>query len=353
MGAAVALAIGLAPTRATAQTAETKTAGQAFKNMTTALKDTPADQLMPAMQFISASLGVECSFCHVQGKMDADDKKAKKDARDMIAMTMAINKSHFDGKREVTCYSCHHGLSHPAGMPPVLEKDAPEGPGTRPPAPPSSGPTAEQLVEKYVTALGGADAINRVTSRVQKGTITAGGREMPIEIYGKAPNRRISIMRMQNGESITAFDGTVGWLGNTGRPPRDMSAAESDAARLDAELQLPTKIKEIFPQLRPGRPEKIGDVQCQTLNAMRPDQPPVRLYFDDASGLLVRMVRQMETPLGRIPTQIDYTDYKDVNGIKVPSKWTLSRPNGRFTIQVADIQQNVPVDDSKFAKPRE
>lgn len=65
------------------------------------------------MQFISASLGVECEFCHVQGKFEADDKRPKQTARKMIAMTFALNKENFDGHREVACYSCHHGKNMP------------------------------------------------------------------------------------------------------------------------------------------------------------------------------------------------------------------------------------------------
>src|SRR5580693_6770109 len=83
-------------------TPDAKTAEQVYKNITQ-LKGTPADQLQPAMQFIAASLGVECTFCHVQGKMEADDKPAKKTARDMMAMTMAINANSFRGQKQVTC----------------------------------------------------------------------------------------------------------------------------------------------------------------------------------------------------------------------------------------------------------
>jgi len=75
------------------------------------------------------------------------------------------------------------------------------------------------------------------------------------------------------------------------------------------------------------------------------------LYLAKSSGLLVRQVRFMETPLGRNPTQFDYSDYKSLAGVMVPLRWTLSRPNGRFTIQVNDVKINEPIDDAKFAKP--
>ncbi|HEY6390592.1 MAG TPA: c-type cytochrome [Bryobacteraceae bacterium] len=332
----------------TVRPASGQTAEQAYKNITQ-LKGTPADQLVPSMQFIASSLGVECTFCHVQGKMDADDKPAKKTARDMMAMTAAINKNSFAGQRQVTCYSCHHGSSHPANTPPVLTSDASAHSEARTAT--ATAPTADDILGKYVNALGGAAAMKKNTSRAMKGTILAGGNETPIDVITKAPNKRISISHNPNGESFTAFDGTSGWLGNTGRPARDMSATESEAAGLDAEFYLGLRAKEIFPQLRVGRPEEIGGVECEQLIGTRPGRPPVRLYFDKTSGLLQRLVRYGETPLGRNPTQIDYADYREVEGVKIPFRWTLARPNGRFTIQIAEVKINVPVEDGRFTKP--
>lgn len=346
--AVAAVALPLAPA-ALAQTG--KTAEEAFKNIK-ALKGTPADQLIPAMQFMSASLGVECDFCHVAGKFDSDEKRSKQTARQMIGMTLAINKDDFNGRREVSCYSCHRGAHEPVGVPPV------ESAGSQPerreePAPPAGqAPTAEQVLEKYVAAAGGAAALRKISTRVEKGAISFAGHESPIEVFAKAPDKRMSITRMGNGESITAFDGTSGWLGSSGRPPREMSGAEADAARMDAEFYLPIRLKEIFSRFRAGRPEKIGDSQAYTVFAMREGQPPVRLYFDQSSGLLLRLVRYADTPVGRNLTQIDYEDYREVDGIKLPFRWTLARPGGRFTIQIQEVRQNVPVPDDKFAKPR-
>jgi photosynthetic reaction center cytochrome c subunit len=350
---AVAVTLGSAgftasPVRAQAA-ATSKNAEDVYKNIVQ-LKGTPADQLMPAMQFMASSLGVECAFCHVAGKMEADDKGAKKTTREMIAMQAAINKGSFRGQLQVTCFSCHRGSARPVNTPPVLEGDAPARPATplAPPAPGAAAVTADQIVEKYVTSLGGADAIKKVASRVMKGTVMTGGSETPIELFTKAPNKRVSI---GNGQSFTAFDGTAGWMGNTGRPARDMSATEAEAAGLDAEFSLALRLKEIFPQLRRGRPETIGGVECETLNGTRPGRPPVRLYFDKTSGLLLRMVRYAETPVGRNATQIDYADYRELDGVKSPFRWTLSRPNGRFTIQVKEAKNNVAIDDARFAKP--
>jgi hypothetical protein len=100
------------PRRSLAQ--EQKTAAQQFKNIQV-LKDIPAEQLIPTMQFISASLGVECDFCHVEHQMDKDDKKEKGYAREMMKMEFEIDKGHFNGEMEVTCYTCHRGSAHPVG----------------------------------------------------------------------------------------------------------------------------------------------------------------------------------------------------------------------------------------------
>lgn len=331
---------------------DAKTAGQSFKNVTE-LKDIPADQLMPAMQFISTSLGVQCDTCHVAGKPEADDKRAKKTAREMIAMQMMINKNAFHGQTQVTCYSCHRGSERPVAIPPVMETDAPARAEARPapPAPGATPPTADSIIEKYVSAVGGADAIKKVTSRVAKGTITSGGKDTPIELFTKAPNKRVTITHNGASDSFTAYDGTIGWMGNTGRPAREMSAADAAGSALDSEFYLPLRVKEIFTQLRPGRPDKIGDTPVISLTGIRQGLPPVRFFFDTNTGLLTRVVRYTENPLGRMPVQIDYADYRDVDGSKIPFRWTLSRPNGRFTIQLNEVKANVPVDDSKFAKP--
>ena len=211
-----------------AQHTDAAPAAPAYKNLTV-LKDVPADQIGPAMQFMTTSLGVECAFCHVQGKMEADDKGAKKTAREMITMTNEINKTHFGGRQQITCNSCHRGAARPVAIPPVMETDAMPA---KPAAPPASAPgaaqavtppTAAQIIAKYTEALGGEANIRKVTSRVMKGNILTGGQQTPIEVLSKAPNKRVSITHMGSSDSFTAFDGNTGWMGNTGRPARATS----------------------------------------------------------------------------------------------------------------------------------
>jgi photosynthetic reaction center cytochrome c subunit len=349
--AVIALACAIAPQAGFAQATSAKTAEEVYKNIVQ-LKGTPADQLQPAMQFISASLGVDCAFWHVQGDFASDDKGPKKTARAMMAMTAMINKEAFHGRQQITCESCHRGSTRPISTPPVLEADAPPKPPT-PPAPVAgtTAPTADQIVEKYTAAVGGEDAIRKVTSRQAKGVVIANGTETPIEFFMKAPNLRLSISQNPSGGSYTAFDGSAGWMGSTGHAAREMSPAESWAAGIDAEFALPLRLKEMFPQLRRGRPETINGVECEVLTGTAEGHPPVRLYFDAKTGLLVRLVRYADTPMGRNATQIDYADYRESGGIKIPFRWTLSRPIARFTIQLSEVKSNVAIDSAKFAKP--
>jgi hypothetical protein len=341
-----------APSAAAPASGETpRTAEQAFKNIQ-ALKGTPADQLQPAMQFISNSLGVECEFCHVQGAFEKDDKKPKQTARKMIEMQLAINRDNFKGEREVTCFSCHRGAENPVGIPIIAEEEPKRPEPQKADAAPPALPSADQIIDKYIQAVGGAESLQKITSRVQKGTISFGGRQFPVETLSKAPNKRISTMHTPNGDNITAFDGHAGWLGSPGgRPPHDMTSQEVDAVSFDAAFHMPVEIKKMFAQLRVRPAEKIGGHEVLQVIGANPGKPPLRFFFDKESGLLLRTIRYTDTPLGRNPTQVDYADYRSEGGIKLPFQWTIARPLGRFTIQVAEIQQNVPIDDSKFAKP--
>jgi outer membrane lipoprotein-sorting protein len=354
--ASLLFCVGVKAHAQTAAPAATKKAEEQFKNIQV-LKGIPADQLIPTMQFMAASLGVECDFCHVQGSFDKDDKKPKQTARKMIDMMFAINKDNFDGHRQVTCNSCHRGSEHPMAIPAVLAEDSkePMGPphGNEADAKPkeATGPSADQLLDKYLQAAGGAAAIEKINSRVMKGTIDVGGKALPIDIYCKGPDKRISFTHMPEGDNVTGFNGHEGWMGAPGRPPREMHGSDLDGAAIDADLQLPAHLKQMITDAKVKGTEKVGDKDATVVVGQREGKPPLILYFDQQSGLLVRLVRYGETALGWNPVQIDYADYRAANGVQVPYRWTLARPNGRFTIQVSDLQQNVPVDDAKFVKP--
>lgn len=356
----LALSTGMAIAGAKAQSsapqppAAPKLAEEQFKNIQ-ALKGVPADLVFPSMQFITASLGVECEYCHVREgqkmEFDKDDKKTKITARKMMKMMFAINKDNFEGHRQVTCYSCHRGAAEPVGVPIISEEESkPEAERSAASSPKPILPPADQLLDKYLAAVGGEVALQKVTSLVEKGNITANGRQLPIEVYAKAPDKRLSVMHLPNGESITAFDGKQGWLSNNGHA-HVMSAAENDAERISADMRFASNVKTLYKKFNVLPGEKIDGHDTYLVVGRNEGQPPLRLYLDQQSGQLLRLVRYAETALGRMPTQIDYADYRDEGGVKIPLRWTLARPGGRFTIQISQVEQNVPVEDAKFAPP--
>jgi hypothetical protein len=333
--------------------AAAKTAEQAYKNIQV-LKEVPADQLIPAMQFITASLGVQCDFCHREDAFDKDDKETKQTARKMMRMMFTINKDNFDGHREVTCYACHRGAHKPVTTPVISEEEVklvPDETMNHESPNPSNLPSSDKIVEKYVQATGGAEAVKRISTRIQKGTLTVGSEHFAVEVVTKAPAKRISTVRFPSGDSVTGVNGQAGWLSTPGRTVREMTPAEIDAFRLEADLHFPADLKQTFKELRVQQTEQVNGRETCLVLGIRDDQPPVQLYFDQNSGLLVRLLRDAETPLGRNPTQIDYADYREQDGVKTPFRWTVARPNGRFTIQIEQMQQNIPIEDDKFAKP--
>lgn len=222
----------------------------------------------------------------------------------------------------------------------------PEGESAKP-----TGPAADELIEKYVKALGGAKAIDKIKSRVISGTIEFGGVSYPVDVYDKEPDMRATYVHMPDGDNATVFNGQEGWLGAPHRPTRDMHGPDIDGASMDADLHFATALKNMFSQVETQGTEKVDDHDAYLVVGKREGKTPLRLYFDAQSGLLLRVLRYGDTPLGLLPTQIDYADYREVNGVKVPFQWTLARPGGRFTIQAKEIKDNVAVDDSKFAKP--
>ena len=351
--------VGISETPLRVQTASANTsppgamsAAEAYQNIQV-LKEIPADQLVPAMQFITYSLGVECSYCHVEGALEKDDKKPKQTARKMMQMMAAINRDNFDSKQAVTCNSCHRGAPHPVATPiiaeggprPAFESVFGEDTST------TNGPPAEQIIAKYVEAIGGAAALQRISTRHEKGTINISGRNLPIEILSRIGGKQLTVIHLPNGDSITAYDGASGWTSAPNRPVREIPSVEVASAKPEVDLQLPLHIKQLFNEVKTAGTEKIGDRESYVVAGINSGEIAAKFYFDKESGYLLRILRYTKSPLGRNPTQIDYADFRTLNGLKVPFRKTIARPNSRLTVQIEDAEFNVPVDEKKFARP--
>ena len=340
-------------------------AEEVFKNVQV-LKGISVSEFMGTMGFFSASLSLNCTDCHISessgdwGKY-ADDTPLKRTARRMILMVNTLNRNNFGGRRAVTCYSCHRGAPRPKVIPSLADQYSappPDDPneieivGQAP-----AGPSADQILDKYIQALGGAQRLTNLTSLVAKGTYQGYDTDLgpvPIEIFAKTPNQRTMIVHMGGGDSTTTYDGHAAWIASPDKPVPLLTLAgeDLDGIKLDANLSFPAGIKQALGQWRAGFPKTaIGDRDVQVIQGTGTGGSRVKLFFDAQSGLLVRVLRYTDTAVGINPTQTDYSDYREVAGVKMPFHWTVTWTDGRSTIELSEVQPGIAIDAAKFAKP--
>ena len=358
---AAALVAGLA-LAAKAQSVSPKPplAEEVFKNVQV-LKGIPVGEFMDTMGFFSASLGSNCVHCHVDESLThwekfAEDVPRKRVARQMIQMVNAVNKANFGGARVVTCYSCHHGDVRPESVPSLLSQYSlpVEDPNKVEIVPGASpGPSADQILDKYIEALGDPQ---RLTSFIAKGTYEGYDtyeQKVPLEIFAKTPNQRATIVHTQSGDTTTIFDGRSGWVAAVDKPVMLLPLSpggETDGARLEAGLAFPASIKNSLNAWKVGFPlTVINDRPVQIVQGTGGTR--VKLYFEVESGLLVRSLRYTNTAVGLVPAQIDYSDYREVSGVRMPFHWVITWTDGQATINLSDVQANVPIDSNRFARP--
>ena len=325
------------------------------------LKGIPVDTFFEAMGMFANAMGNDCTFCHDKGayfdrtKFALATPKIQR-ARQMIVMMNAINKQYFAGQPRVTCFTCHGGNMLPKSDPNIALQYAPptEDPSARD-FPLYEGISANQIFDKYIQAVGGADRLAKLTSYVAKGTydgFDTGFDKVPVEVYGKAPAQQAMVVHMAGGESLRRFDGRSGWMTgpDTPLPLITLTGGNLDRARLEAMVPFPAGLRQAFPQWRVGR-TAIDDVEVLIVQGITAEKQPLANFYFDEAGMLIRIVRWTPTPVGAIPTQIDYSDYRVVAGVKVPFKWIVSQTYMQMTVQLSDIQPNVTVDAARFAKP--
>ena len=338
-------------------------AEEVFKNVQL-LKGIPVDEFMGTMGFFSAALGLNCTDCHVDESGGnwakyADDNALKQTARRMIRMVSAINSANFGGRQLVTCNTCHRGNRRPNVMPSLALLY-----GTPPPDEPGEPfeeapgqPPADQVLDKYILAVGGAKPLANLTSLVARGTYLGfdDAETSAVEIFARAPGQRTTIIHTLSGDSTTTYDGRTGWIAapQTERPVPllALTGQELDGIKLEAELFFPARIKQALSKWRVGVPITIGDREVQPVQGTTAAGATATLCFDSESGLLVRLVRLSGSAVGRLVTQIDYADYREVSGVRMPFRWTVTWLNGRSKFELTDVQPNVAIDASKFARP--
>ena len=338
-------------------------AGDVFKNVTE-LKGITVSEFMATMGLFSASLGMSCQDCHAadDSKWEnfAVDNARKRMARRMIAMMAEINKTQFGGRQMVTCYSCHRGADRPrtgVGILETLYGQPPENANyviTQAP----NMPTAESILDKYIQALGGAQKLAALTSYTATGKSVGYGPESaedrPAEVYAKAPNQLSTVIHTSNGNITKTLDGRNVWIAAPLRQPQPvmtLGGKELDAAKMDGVLAFPGQIKQALTKWRTGFPAVVNDKDVDVVQGDTADGAVVTLYFDPKTGLLERHMRFTDSPVGPLVTQVDYSDYRDVAGVKMPHKYTVTWLDGREQVELTQIRPNVAVDAARFAKP--
>ncbi len=330
-----------------------------FKNVQV-LKGIPVDEFMDAMGMFASSLGYDCSSCHspeIRSNRNAFaiETPAIQRARGMITMMNNINRTYFRGEPRVSCFTCHRANYSPEIVPSLalqygelkedpnaiiifLDRQA----------------SADQVFDKYFQALGGRERLTRLTTFVATGIYSGfntGGAEVPVEIFASAPDQRSQIIHMRAGDGVKTYDGRNGWVAEEWRPVPlvTLTGGNLAGARLEAIMSFPAAIQKAFSQWQAGS-TIIDDRPVQILQGTNAGETPVNLYFDE-SGLLVRLVRWNKTTVGTVPTQIDYADYREVAGIKLPFRTIVTWTDGQNTVALKDVRPNVPIDRAKFTRP--
>jgi photosynthetic reaction center cytochrome c subunit len=356
---------GQTPEGATAQ--KPLMAEDAFKNVQV-LRGIPVKEFMDTMGFFSASTGLNCQDCHTKDSAGnwekyADDTQMKDTARRMVVMVKSINQADFGGERRVTCYTCHAGNASPQvlpsltvqyGPPPMEDPDEVQSPEN-----PPQTPSADQILDKYVQAVGGSQQLAKLKSFSAKGTYEGFDTELqkvPVEIYGQAPDKLVTIVHFAYGDSTSTYDGQQAWVATPKElapvPVMPLLGGDLEGARVDAQISFPVQIKQDFIKWQAGFPTTTVDNHpTQVVEGTTSTGDRVKLYFDKQSGLLLRQTHYTNTPVGRTPTHVEYSDYRAVNGVQIPFHWEVTWVDGQSTVQLTEFKPNVRIEESKFAKP--
>ena len=351
-----------------------QTVEQVEKNIKV-LNGMPASQLIPVMNYFAASMGRRCNFCHVNnnGQWDyaADTKPEKNTAREMIKMVFDLHKQTFNGSTDISCYTCHRGRNQPQSVPtlPLPVPSPPPGnpgaggpgaaapPAGQPQASPSPrppGPSADDILKKYVEAIGGQAAIDKLKTRTAKGTIVqANGTSLQFELYQAAPDKFYFLVTTPQGPFERGFDGKVAWE-RTARGVREVTGGELANFKAGNSLLSLINLKEQYARPPRVRRDKIGDRDVFFLDGMTTDGKRMRLYFDATTGLLLRRATGTPTVIGMIPDQVDFEDYREIDGVKFPftaRASTIEVGNPVSTRTFTEIKVNAAVDEAKFKMP--
>ena len=325
------------------------------------LKGIPVDQFNDTMGMFASALLLDCVGCH-DGRITSDPKAFAistpriQRARQMVVMMNNLNRMYFGGQQRVTCFTCHHGEPQPERSPSLtlqyaeLTTDATSFQFF----PDVAAPPAEKILARYIQAVGGAERVAKLTSFAGTGTylgFETSDQEVPFEIVARSPDQR-AMMAETGAQDLTwVYNGRNAWRfqPDTPIPLIELTGWSLSGSRIDTMAFFPATLSKAVAQHQVGY-ATIDGKSVEVVRGMNPGQSPVNLHFDEA-GLLVRVVRWTETAAGPVPVQIDYSDYRDVAGVKMPFAWVTTWTNGQAFIKLKEIRPNVRIEDSRFARP--
>jgi zinc protease len=216
--------------------------------------------------------------------------------------------------------------------------------------------TVDAVLEKYVKAIGGRAAIEKINSRVSKGTFelaSLAGVKGSLEAYEKAPNKQVSFLNIPGiGEEAEGFNGVVAWeLEPDSGVVHEKSGLELASVRRDADFYQDLRFKELYSRLTLKGLEKVGASQAYVIEAVPAEGNAEHYYFDTQTGLLLRHDSIEEGEGGKRSIEEYYSDYRVVDAVKLPFTIHEVSPGMDFTVRITEVKQNVAIDDSKFNKP--
>jgi len=329
-----------------------KPAEEVYKNIQS-LKGMPAGELGSVMQFIRASLNVNCAFCHVHNETDhtwdwaSDSIEAKRVTREMITMVKEINTSHFNGNNAVTCFTCHNGSEHPMRTPPLPQHMAEQEKTEHP----EKIMEPEQLFANFDKAVNN-NKPGELKTKYSKGTITgADGKSYPVEIWQQAPDKYLQVTDMPDGKVYKGFDGSIGWMKNN-KGVQELKGMQLGILKKFADFYGDMNLAVNFPDSRFIGTDTANGFNCYVVRSIIDDKRSARLYFDVENLMLVRKNIYTKSFIGNIPDRVDYLEYS-IGEMKYPVKINYSYldPWSESSRIFSEVKYNVSLDGVSFTKP--
>lgn len=219
---------------------------------------------------------------------------------------------------------------------------------------PGDLPTVDQVLARYVAAVGGSEAHLRLTSRVATGRVDVPGvgHGGKLESYASAPNKSLTIMKIGSlGILKQGFDGKAGWDQSDQTGVRTSAGAGLDSLARDSEFHRDLKLKQLYAKTKLVGKVKHGFREVYLVEATPRAGSPELFYFDVESGLLIRRDITRQTSQGLVRAEVYLSDWREVDGVKIPFKMTHATPNLTFVFTIEEVKHNVPVDEGIFRKP--